>query len=267
MKFVALVSLIFLCSCKESIEYPEGGYDYPKNITDEDTNFYAYPIKSLLKKGESFGHSYDYLIYRPFSEPNLSLKYLGTDIFRLTYGTTFGQMVIVVLKDGAITIKEGYPGMLYGHDTLRLTQTENHLFRILRRYYPIDTAGKGPRQKRYLDSMIKLFPQLLDSAFYHMLFEKEFFRTDEKFVYKEDKINTPKKQYDSIINEINLSGFWKFPCQIDCNTDNADGTGFTLEANTKNKFQIVSVSSCTKEQRKLNEICYKILEFSKTNKK
>lgn len=267
MKFIAFIIVVFLCSCKGNTEYPDGGYEYPKNITDNDTNFYAYPIKSNLKKGEAFYYSYEYLIYRPFNEPNLSLRSLGTEIYRLTYSTTFGETIIMVLENGALTVKKGEPALLYEHDTSRLTPKENYLLRLLSRYYPIDTTGKEPRQKKYLDSMIKEYPQLQDSTFYHMLFEKSFFIKKEKILFKEDKLNLPRKQYDSIINEINSSGFWKLPYKNECYDDAADGAGFTLEANSKYKFQIVSVGSCTENGRKLSKVCEKIFYLATKNQK
>ena len=267
MKFVALVSLIFLCSCKESIEYPEGGYDYPKNITDEDTNFYYCPIKNIVSKRDSFRISFNYLFYKPFDEPNLSLKPLAIVTFRLTYSTARGGGIIITLSDGLLTIKEGNPDTLYNRDTSKLTLIENRHLKLLDWQYPINTNGKKPRQKKYLDSMIKLYPQLLDLNYYQRLLEKVFVRKYEKFRYDIESILLSKKSYNSLLKEINSSGFWILPYEIECPDDVADGYTIRLEANTKRKYQISSISGCSIDNVKFTKVCQKIMSFSKLSRK
>lgn len=263
MKFTAIVLIIFLISCDTKIKYPNGGYNYPEKISDRDSVFYVYPIKHLLKKREIFRAYYDNLIYRPFNEPNLSLRAMDIETFRLVYATAFGETKIVILKYESITIKEGNPSTLYGQDTSRLTQIENYLLKLLNSRYPIDTTGKLPRQKKYLDSMVKKYPQLLDPVFYHGLFEKVFFIKDDKFDYKERKVKLSKKEYNSLIKEINSAGFWTMPHTIECDISMTDGDGFTLEANTKNKWQMVTVNSCSSTEPKFRKVCKRILAYAK----
>ena len=263
MRFIALIFIVSFISCETGIHYPDGGYNYPANIVDEDSNLYDYPLKNIHGKKALFRSYYDYLVYQPFNEQNLSLRPLANETFRLTYSTSFGETMIITFSEGLMTIKKGNPPDHYEHDTSRLTHTENYLLRLLNRRYPIDTAGKPPGVKKYLDSMTKLYPQLLDAAFYHSLFEKEFFIKKEKFNYTERKINLSKREYTLLVNEINLSGFWKLPHVLECTTSMTDGDGFTLEANTKHKWQIVTLNSCTGTEPKFRKVWEKIFDFSK----
>jgi hypothetical protein len=267
MKFVAFISLILIFSCKQIITYPVGGYDYPKSISGNDTNFYDYPIRNFLSKKDSFQHSFSYLFFQPFDEPNLSLRPLAIETFRLTYSTAFGESVIISLQNGEMIIKEGTPAELYETDTSALTQIENYLLRLLNRRYPIDTAGKQPAQKKYLDSMVKLYPQLLDPSYYYNLYKKSYIQKTEKFDYTVRKVKLKENQFNSLIEEINSSGFWKLPYKIECSDYPADGDGFTIEANTQNKYQTVSINSCSSTEIKFKNICQKIFGLAEPDKR
>jgi hypothetical protein len=43
MKFLLVIVVVSFMACKEGIQYPEGGYDYPRDVTGRDTSFYYYP--------------------------------------------------------------------------------------------------------------------------------------------------------------------------------------------------------------------------------
>src|SRR5689334_3824860 len=58
--------------CKNSINYPEGGYDYPKKV--EDSNYYYYPFQNVFSRRDSFWNGLMYVSYKAFDEPNLSLR-------------------------------------------------------------------------------------------------------------------------------------------------------------------------------------------------
>src|SRR5258705_13232362 len=99
MKFIALIFILSFISCETKIHYPDGGYNYSKNIADKDSNFYTYPLKDSLEKKELFRSYYDYLFYRPFNEENLSLRPLSNETFRLIYSTSFGKAVIITFSE------------------------------------------------------------------------------------------------------------------------------------------------------------------------
>ena len=205
-KTAVIITLLFF-SCQTQTKYPEGGFDYPKNVSNGDTNFYYYPIKDIEPRKDAFQDAYTYLFYQPFDEPNLSIKPQSKETFRLTYSTAFGKSVIIILTEDQILVKKGSPNILYSEDTSGLTNIEKFHLNLLKRRFPIDTIGKNPFVKHYLDSLTKLYPQLLDPTYYHKLYDKTISRNSQKFTYPVTKINLTKQQYSSLVQQINSSGF------------------------------------------------------------
>jgi hypothetical protein len=266
MKCILFPFLLIVVSCQTQSKYPEGGFDYPIKVSDSDTNFYYYPLKDIEPKKDAFEDRYAYLFYQPFDEPNLSIKPRSKETFRLSYANAFGQSVIITLLEDMIIVKKGNPSTIYTEDTSRLTEIENFHLLLLKNRYPIDTSGKLPFRKRYLDSLTKLYPQLLDPSYYHTLYEKIIVRKDKKFTYPVTKINLSKQEYKSLIQQINSSGFWTMPYKIECQYQPMDGDGFTLEANTRKRYKIVNVGGCPGDTTKFTKACQKLVEFAKMDK-
>ncbi len=267
MKYFLLIFLISFYSCEAPIAYPEGGYAYPENLADTDTSFYYYPLKKIMSKKEAFWASYYYLLYRPFDEPNLSIKSLPKETFRLTYQNAFGKTILVTLSENSLKVKQGNTGDLYNTDTNLLSPIENYHLRLLNRRYPFDTIGKSPRLKAILDSVIKVYPQLLDENYYKSIYEKSLVRSKKDFHYALSNVAISREQYRSLIEEINASGFWKLPSNIDCGVDIADGDGFVLEANTKNRYQAVNVHGCPGDTTRFTKACEHLFKLAKIDKK
>lgn len=263
---IPLFSLFIVC-CREYPKYPDGGYAYPKNITDKDTNKYNYQLIDSFTPLEKWRDEYSYIFYRAFNEPNLSIQPQPKETFRFVYSDAFGSSMIIIFNKDSMTVKRGDPTTLYEDDTTRLSAIENMHLRLLNRRFPIDTTGEKPWAQRYLDSMVKLYPQLLDPAYYHKIYDKSRISTGEKFIPEIAKFPLTKQQYISIVQEINASGFWAMPWRIECRETMTDGYGFHLEANTKNKFQIVYVMGCPDDSTKFTKACQKIIETAKMDKK
>ena len=253
-------------SCQTQNKYPEGGFDYPKNVSNNDTNFYYYPLKNIEPKRDAFQDTYTYLFYQTFDEPNLSIKPQQKEVFRLTYGGALGESVIITFTEDGIIVKKGSPRNIYSEDTSQLTGIEKFHLNILNRRFPIDTSGKNPFVKHYLDSLTKLYPQLLQPTYYHKLYDKTIVRNGEKFTYPVTKISLTKQQYDSLIQQINSSGFWAMPYRIECRDPAMDGYSFTLEANTKEKYKIVTVGGCSDDTTKFTKACQKLIDLAKMDK-
>jgi hypothetical protein len=266
MKYFYLYLFILFNSCKAQTKYPEGGFDYPKNIANSDTNFYYYPLKDIEPIKAAFQDSYAYLFYQPFNEPNLSIKPQKHETFRLTYSPVFGKSIIISLTEDSVVVKKGSPHIIYNEDTSQLTEIEKFHLNLLKRRFPIDTTGKKPNVKHYLDSLTRLYPELLDPAYYHKLYEKTIARSGENFAYSKIKIPITKKQFDSIVAQINSSGYWTLPYNIECDDPPMDGYGFTLEANTKEKYKIVSAIGCPSDTTMFPKICQKIVELASMDK-
>lgn len=265
-RYTALLFSLFIVCCREYPKYPEGGFAYPENITGSDTNFYTYQLRDSMKPMEKWRDDYSYIFYRAFNEPNLSIKPQPKETFRFFYGDAFGNSIIIVFNKDSITVKKGNPAGLYDQDTTRLSAIENIHLRILNRRFPIDTAGKKPWVKSYLDSMVKLYPQLLDPEYYHKIYDKSRVSTGEKFTPEVTKFPLTKQQYNSLVQAINESGFWSMPWQIDCESRMADGYGFHLEANTRTKYKIVETIGCPDDSSALTKACQKIIDAVKMEK-
>lgn len=269
MKFLALFFLIVLIACNTGIKYPDGGYDYPKHVADKDTNFYYYPIKDKEPRNDSFLDARSYTFFRPFNEPNLSIKPQPIETFRLTYSTVFGEAIIINLNKEGIIIKQGDPSGLYENNDSSLSAIEKFHLNILRKWFPLDDTihNQKPYRRRYIDSLIKLYPRLLDVAYYKELSEKTYKIKEKKFVYPEHTISLTKDQYQSIIQQINASGYWSLPYEVKCDYPPYDGYRFTLEANTKRKYNVVTASACEDDTTSFTKACQKIIDMTKLGNK
>jgi hypothetical protein len=267
MKLLPVCLLIFIFACESASRYPPGGYEYPESVPDTDTNFYSYPVRDLFSRRDSFRTSGEYVFYRLFDEPNLSIRPMKKEVFRLTYSNAFGESLIIILTDGLLVSKEGNPGGVIDDDTSRLSALEQDHLNLLNRRYPIDTIGKHPWVKRYLDSMIKLYPQLLDVRYYYALIDKSYVIHSGEFSYKASRVHLSHEEYNALVNEINASGFWTMPFQIPCKYPPMDGDGFTLEANTRQKYNIVNVYGCPGDTSKLAKACQRLIAKAKLQDK
>jgi hypothetical protein len=261
----ARLFLLFLCfcACRSQPSIPGGGYDYPTGLNPQDTNFYGYPIKDLLSKKDSFYWYQHHKFYNALGEPNLSLKPLEHETYRFEYSTAFRDFVVITLADNSLIVKEGNSSDFLINDTSMLTPIENKHLELLWLNYPIDPAQKNPYKKAYLDSMTRLYPQLLQSSYFNYLIQKSFRISKDASSYTTTKIPLPKKTFDSLINAINTSGFWQMPYEIECDQDMADGHGFQLEANTRHKYQVVSVQGCPDDTSRFTKVCQRIIHYAR----
>jgi hypothetical protein len=265
-RYTILLFSVFIIYCREYPTYPHGGYEYPKNIADSDINLYFHQLTGLTPERETFNDSYIYLFFRAFNEPNLSIRPQPKETFRLTYETAFQEYVIIVFNEDSLIVKKNNGTTAYKEDTAALTAIEKVHYKLLQRRYPIDTTTKRPWLKRHLDSMVKLYPQLLDPAYYHKLVDKTIAYSDEKFSPQIMKYPLTKVQYRSLIEAINTSGFWSMPYRINCEVAVADGDGFTFEANTKKRYKVVTVTGCPGDTSNFTKACQKIVEAAKMDK-
>jgi hypothetical protein len=147
-----------------------------------------------------------------------------------------------------------------------LSETEKFHWYLLKRRFPIDTTGKRPHAKHYLDSLVKLYPQLLDPGYYNKLCEKTIVRNTTKFTYPVTKSSLKKQQFDSLIFQINTSGFWTMPYRIEYKDPPMDGDGFTFEANTKKTYKIATIGGCPDDTSKFTRACQNLIDLAKMNK-
>ena len=149
MRQLSLTPLLFIIACHSPVRYPPGGYDYPKQVSDKDTNYYYCAIRDKESRRDSFRDAWAFITFRAFDEPNLSLRPVATDVFRLTYSEALDPTpYLIILKPGEILVKTGkvMDDFLRYPDTNRLTPLERIQVRILDRDYPLDEKRMDGRQ-------------------------------------------------------------------------------------------------------------------------
>lgn len=265
--------LVIAClGCNDApINYPEGGYDYPKSPTAKDARFYYYPLKDSFSRRDSFLKATDFFFFKWYNEPNLSIRPLDADIFRLCYTEALGHTTVIILSKNKITIKE--PDVspdFYRDDTKIFTEKEQYLLNILHRRFPLDQGRyeKQPYLRRHLDSLLKIYPQLADVNYYWSL-ESKRLAPGTAVKVKIRTIAITPKDFRHMVSVINASGYWKMPHEIKCDSPPTDGWGFSLEANTARKWNWVSFGSCsddTKMQLSFCKACQEVVKYAKMEK-
>ncbi|MCS3799100.1 hypothetical protein [Niastella sp. OAS944] len=92
-------------------------------------------------------------------------------------------------------------------------------------------------------------------------------RKVEKFSSITTLVPITKSQYNSLIHDINSSGFWSLSHKITCSQIGTDGYGFWLEANTRDRYKIVIVHGCPPNTSTFTKACQQIIDFAKQDKK
>ena len=266
MKYFLVLVFVSVTCCKAQLKYPEGGFAYPEHIADSDTIWYHYPLKDIVSKKDAFYAHYEHRIYQLFNEPNLSTQPQSHETFRFYYKDQSGISIILLTKD-SIIVKRGNLDTIHCIDTSRLSPTENLHLDILKRRFPLDdTTGKSLPVRKYLDSMVRLYPQLLDTAYFYHLYDRITVRNDKPFVYEETKVSITEQQYNLIIEQLNTSGFWSMPYRLMCNNHPTESGYYELEANTKTKYQMVSANDCLDDTTRFISACQNIINLAKLDR-
>jgi hypothetical protein len=93
-------------------------------------------------------------------------------------------------------------------------------YRILRHRFPLDEYRGRIERKRYYDSLIRVYPQLLSPAYFQYLLKKAIDPHAEPFAYYERIFPITDSQYRYLANLIDSSGYWSLPYTLDCKPEN-----------------------------------------------
>jgi len=256
----------FLVSCARPQQHPPGGYPYSEAIRDMDTDYYFLSIRKFVPRKDSLLYVNGNYEYRMFQEPNLSIGYLGQEEYRLTYGPALLYPTIIILTPRKIVVKQETKGLPYFPENENLLDSlERFHYRILQRRYPLDQYRGKIERKRYYDSLIRVYPQLLSPAYFQHLIKKAIDPHAEPFAYYERTYPITDSQYRYLTNLIDSSGYWSLPYTLDCKPENmtTDGDGFTLEANTRDRYNIVSRPECAGDSGlALARACQQLVKYA-----
>lgn len=269
-RFTVIFSFILLfvftaCKSDENLKivYPEGGYPYLNDIKPEDSNFYFLPVRHTLSRRDSIIVLNYKKIFKAFNELNLSLDPPAEDIFRFTYECPFiGEWTIITLTKDKIIIKEKKSGSPYkAPNEVALDSIEKLHYNLLESYYPLTEAKFSEWRKKHIDSLIKDYPQLLEPGYYIKMQEKVYSENQKPLEYSLKSIKIPRSKYQYIIQLINESGYWNMQYDVE-NCSIMDGSGFFLEAITKNKYKCTVFTLCPDDTSSLKEAYNEVLKYA-----
>ena len=261
--FSAIIILTILfcrCSPRNSIDFPDGGYEYPAENEKVDSSYYFYPVRNVASKRDSFDFSMYYRFYQAFDEENLSLAPHQTDVFRFCYEQIMSPGIVITLTPNEIIVKKGNQDGYFDYVGDALTELEEQHLNYLQVYFLANSKRNAGDQK-YFDSLTNEFPELLDAKYYKQLIEKRF--KIKPFTYSVNKIKISNNTYRWLVTEINRSGYWKFPCSIRCEGAPTHPSSFSLEANTQRKFNVVCAYSCPDDTTRFVRACQELVKAAK----
>jgi hypothetical protein len=272
--FISLFLIYFISCSDEEIVYPEGGYPYLKPLSQKDSNNWILPIRHLIPKHDSFQGIDIKYFYRGFNEENLSLKPLNEDIFRFVFECGFcGKAAIVKLTPKEIIIKKnksGLPGSSIDSDLLAPREKEH--YEMIELYYPFNESKYSLYNKKYIsfykkyfDSILKIYPQLLDQEYFEKLRSKATVIHTIPLEYSIEKIPLTAKKFKYFVDLINKSEFWHIVYVTECVGSYMDGDGFLVEANTRDKYNLVISDFCQDGPTKLKGVIKELLGFINFN--
>jgi len=206
-----------------------------------------------------------YHYFKSFDEPNLSLAPAknGTTI-RLSMDSWGDTPFVLNMTCNEITIKIGDSGSVYPvEDVSKLTKLEQLHYNVLRYRFPIDTGKVSGRTRHYLDSLLKLYPELLSPVYYRSLLDKCLNYDSLPFKYSTFRVNISNKKFNYFLDKLNSSGFWNLPRQMSLEPSPADGGGYLLEVNTSAKYKMIVSTNCPSISESLTKVCQEIIDFAK----
>ena len=115
--------------------------------------------------------------------------------------------------------------------------------------------------------MSKRFPELLNEDYYKKLTDKNII-INKAFGYDSVRIRLSNREYQSVINEINESGYWSLPFEFKMSPDaGTDSGSFYLEANTKEKYKVVRIGRWDADvPLAFKKACQRLVDMAGLNK-
>ena len=249
-------------SCTTHERNFDGGVKYLSIINVDDSNYYCLPYKDSLDKKGRFNGYYDYIFYKRFGGQNLSLVPIEKETYRLIYSELQTSYCVSINED-SITIKKSKDPLIAFEDTTKLDELERYHFQILKMNFPIEEKILSyPKRKKYLDSLVMLYPYLLDEKYYRKIYNKSIELKNYHFKYESSTISISKKQFNNFTKIVDSLGYWKMPFNFNCEDSPADGYGYSLEANTRNFYKFVGSSACPSDNSNFPKICQKLIELA-----
>lgn len=259
--FITTFLLTFSCHEANDVNFPNYGFDFPKTVSSHDSNEFYYPLKDILSSRDSILSYESHYLYNAYNEENLSIGPSEAPTIRFIY-VSMDYPVIIKLTPNAIIVKKGHKGwFLPEYAATKLTPTEQLFF--YSNQYRYDSSNIQTTRWRKWDSLIKVYPMFKDPAYYNYVLNKATIPITDPLKYQTKQIRISHSTYARLINSINESGFWRSKVKIDCDKDWMDGAGFSLEANTGKKYNVVFREvGCSDNERKILSACQDLINLT-----
>ena len=267
MKLVSIYIIIFLLSCKskEPLKIPKGGYDFIEKLNDIDSSFPYYPVRNLENIMDStYDAFYTKELFKVFNEKNISLRAEKKPLLRITFKDWGSAPFFITIDEEKIVIKHGLGVQYLNRVPENLSEIENFHLSILEMRAPISKRMKTlrPSQKKFLDSLVYKYPELLQEEYYNSLMRKVFIPLNKPFEYSIKHIHFGKSKFQKIINKLQETSFWNLPLELDCYDRPSDGYSFIMEFNGGNKYKIVKFGMCMDKETAFKTVCKEIIKIA-----
>ncbi|MBC7937978.1 MAG: hypothetical protein H7Y86_21735 [Rhizobacter sp.] len=271
--FAFIICLIFVgcqqksgnSNCDVDAKLPAEAFNYPDNLTAEDSSVIYAGYKDSLSTSDSFTYAYTGNQFLPaFDEANLSLQYSGKSFIRISYDSHNDTPFVLTLHCKNSILKIGESGILYPDvDYLMLDEKEQFHLWLLKRYFPFNSAAPTRETKAYEDSLTLLYPELLSPLYYRTLLEKSVQKDSFPFKFTTYQKPIEPGKFEYFFNLLEKAAFWSLPQQMSPKSGAMDGSGYTVEIHTPTKFRLIVSSNCPKISEALTSACQEIIDHIK----
>lgn len=282
MKLINLlfaIPLFTIVSCNshdDGIQYPEGGYNFPRSGNKNDAG--CFPPAGQIPESDSFyWANHEPYFFKLFDEPDLSVEPSPKTLFRLTFRETANTYVISLTKD-SIIVKKGEGRYRKDYDFSKLTKQEIVHYRILRVDYPIDTNkptnlllqppvppetfDDAVRRHEQLDAIRKNTPLLLKTEYYDYLEKKVSIKAKDPLTYSTRQMKITDEEFMHFVKLLNQSAYWTLPYLSYC-CDCTHANWYSLEANTGKKYNYVgSDGPCAGDTTAFHQACQLLIDMA-----
>jgi len=255
-KSIIVVLLFF--SCKESSIYRS---NVSVNKVLADTNTYIRTTKDSISSIDSFQIAFYWrLLIGAFDEEDFGVKQPTEDIIRFTFFEDYNP-VLVSFKKGSITVKESIGGYAnLATDTSKLSDIEKLHYQVI--FTRLIYRDPHRKLRRFDDSLVRVYPKLLDPSYYKYLELKAATRDRIGLTYEKRTVDVPEGAFQKVMNAIAQSGFWQLPYNVKCQNIPTDVSSYTIEVNQAGRYKMNSVLSCPNDSTKLNIACQEIVKLA-----
>lgn len=270
MKLAYLCIFILLLSCKSDLplKFPNRGYNFAEKINSIDSTFPFYPIRNLETIYDS---SYDALftnkLFEVFKEKNISLRPERIPLLRIIFKEFTSPIYFITIDENKIIIKHGLRVDYLQSLQENLSEIENLHLSIFEMGVPLTKRIKNarPSEKSFLDSITKIYPELLTEKYYRNLMEKVFKPLDKPFEFSTKTIQFKKSRFQKILRKLEQSNFWNLPITLECKNRPSDGYSFTMEFNGGKNYMITNFGSCMDIETEFKAVCKEIIKIAELN--